>query len=64
MSGSESAGAVAGASTVAAGAAVVANNDGGFLSFLGWAAVILGIIVLLSFIAARLYKKWLQNRSK
>jgi uncharacterized membrane protein YjfL (UPF0719 family) len=63
MSGSESAGAVAGASTVAAGAAV-ASSENSFLSFLGWAAIALGVLVLLSFIAMRLYKSWLKNHNK
>ena len=59
MSGSDSAaGAVAGASTVGAGAAVVASNSqNGLLTFLGWAAIILGSAVPLSFIIAFAYKK-------
>ena len=59
MSGSDSAaGAVAGASTVGAGAAVIAgSNNDSLLTFLGWAAIILGAIVLTSFIVAFIYKK-------
>lgn len=64
MSGSDSTtGTVAGAATAGAGvAAVNSNND--FLTFLGWAAIILGLLVLVSFVGTYLYKKTRKNGKK
>lgn len=63
MSSSDSNGAIAGAATTGTGAAMVASDTGNnFLVTLGWIAMLIGLLILISFIVMFLLKRKLRNK--